>query len=189
MKMHIFPKKLLILICLVLIIASPGWSAPRLSFKDMINETDVIVEGFILEQADSANKLYQENVGSHGVTVVLSFGPVKQTKFYISKVYKGELKVNQLIDVYTDSTQSKIPGELKIKREYLMFLNQKWDKKGYQIIDNDKGYWQIFDCEGQKRLKAWNQDSRLRDPESYQSYEDFVKELTASLSKIAFGEE
>jgi hypothetical protein len=182
-------QNVFILVYFLFITASPGWPSPRLSFKDMIHDADVIVEGFVLEQADSANKLYQENVGSQGVTVVLSMGPVKQAKFYVSKVYKGELKVNQLIDIYTDSRESKVPGELKIKSEYLMFLNQKWDKIGFKIVYKDKGYWQIFDCEGQKRLKAWNQDSRLRNPDSYQSYADFVKELEGSLSRIAFGEE
>ncbi len=187
--MRYIPKYFLISIFFLIMSASPGWSAPTLSFKEMIDEADVIVEGFVLEHADSADKLYQENVGSPSVTVVLSLGPVKQTKFYISKVYKGELKVNQLIDIYTDSRQSKFPAEMKIKRQYLMFLSRKWDKKGYQIVNKDKGYWQIFDCSGEKRLKAWNQDSRLRNPDAYQSYADFVKELESSLSKIALGEE
>ncbi len=187
--MRYIPKYILISVYFFSISAFPGWASPNLSPKEMIHEADVIVEGFVLEHADSADKLYQENVGSPSVTVVLSLRPVKQTKFYISKVYKGELKVNQLIDIYTDSRQSKLPGELKIKRQYLMFLSRKWDKKGYQIVNKDKGYWQIFDCSGEKRLKAWNQDSRLRNPDAYQTYADFVKELETSLSKIALGEE
>ena len=188
-------KKLNLLITYLIIgylswaIAPPAWSALRLTFKDMIGQADVIVEGLVLDQADSANKLYQENVGSHGVAVVLSFGPVQQTKFYVTKVYKGQIKLNQIIDIYTDSNESKTPVELKIKKEYLMFLNQKWDKKGYQVVNKGKGYWQIFDYDGQKRLKAWNQDPRLRKPEAYLSYADFVKDLKGSLSKIAFGEE
>ena len=189
MKTRILIIMSFIILCLSLPAAPAVWSAPRTSSKDMINEADVIVEGFVLDQTDSASKLYQENVGSHGVAVVLSFGPVQQTKFYISKVYKGQLKVNQIIDIYTDTKQSKTPIELKIKKEYLVLLNQKWDKNGYQIVNKGKGYWQIFDYEGQKRLKAWNQDARLRNLEAYLSYADFVKELKDSLSKIAFSEE
>ncbi len=170
--------------------AQTAMAASQPSVSDMIKESDVIVEGFVLNESAASSKLFQENIGSTGVTLVLGFGPVKQTSFYVSKVYKGSLKVNQLIDIFSETPKSKKNNiSLSSKKEYLVFLKEQWDKKGYHILEKGKGHWLIFDYDGQKKLKSWNQDPRFRKADAYLDYTDFIGHLQDNLSQIAYGEE
>ena len=147
----------------------------------------VILEGVVLSQSAGKSHLLQDNIGAQSSAVVMSLRPSQQVSFAVTRVLKGAVAQDQPITVYVPS----LPGQedLTVHKEYLLFLNPQQGQSGFQIADQGRSAWRIFESGGEKRLKARDQPKRLRPAEDYPAYNAFVRDLQVQLSRVALGQE
>jgi len=151
----------------------------------LIVEADIVVEGTVVNSLDATNRNIQGYVGESETPILFQFGTSQETFFKISKVYLGRPKENQIIRIYAYPDIPQEISELTLDKKYMLFLKRRKVQPGYVIVDFGRGAWRIFDYNGTKKIKRWDQFLTLRNTDSYPNYDEFVSRLNKKLSLLS----
>ncbi len=129
---------------LILLIPSLADAYPNyVTWKDLVNQAGLIVEGQVISQDNE-----------HPLKVDESFLFEQVSQFKISKVYKGNLKEGEIILVYSKSTSPCDMSDLKKQSEYVLFLQSF--EKGFEINNQGEGQFLILVENNKKKVQAWD---------------------------------
>lgn len=152
-----------------------------MNIEELVEESDVIVEGWSQPNVDRADRNIPVYVADHKQAITVGHGSVKQTTFKIVRSYKGSFK--QLsIPVYSYPKIEKKSVSLIPKRKYILFLKKHPHKNGYIILNSGRAQWMVFNYNGKLKVKAWNQAVSYRETNTYQDYHDIVSQLKWQMS-------
>ena len=172
---------LLILICLCIPARPLHAAADDDSIDGYLQSADEVVEGIIVTQINKADRTIPGYI--HGQSVDFAFGSVQDSIFQVIHSYQGSLAENQNIHIFTYPRLSSDVSDMQVRKRYIFFLKRHPFKNGYHILQNGKAGWQVFEYEGKKKLRAWNQYQTLRPAKTYEDYENFVSSLQDRLAQ------
>ena len=145
-----------------------------------LNKADVIVEGFIVEKKQGSDHIVPAYVGQTNDPVLFNFGVTDTAFLSVTKVYKGKIKEGARIRIDSFPEITNDVTDLVQNGEYILFLKKRKIEQSYIICDFGQAAFRLFDYDGVKKIRSWF-DIPALNHDSYQNYEDFIKDLTASL--------
>ena len=177
------------LLCAILLVVlvQPGVVQARdvEAFDPYIKSADLIVEGYVLTQESAPARPLNSRVGAMKTSLRLGLETAKVSKFYVTKVLKGNLLSGDIITVNIDQDAPFDVSPLQMNKDYFLLLEERKNRNGYFVSRKGRAQWQIFECEGQQKLKAWHQDNRYRPASAYQDYAAFLGQLQKCLTPTA----
>lgn len=181
MNLERYMKKTLLVIFISLTFV---WQASAktqdLDFDQAIQKSDIIVEGTV-QQVDISGEKIPLHIGQSGVFMPVAFGYQQESLIRVMETYKGNILRYSLISVYSSPGDNQLI-QIQPDKKYVFFLKQHENGQGYTIIDKGKGHWLVFDYNGAMKIKAWYQDSSLRQAQDYYDYDIFIGALKHSIT-------
>lgn len=157
-------------------------SLPAEDLADFVREADLIIEGEVGHITGEVAKTVPNYVGQGRHQIMLDFGTVAAIDFEVEKTFKG-LPREGAIRIYAKPDFTGSFNTLMPNRKYVLFLKKHRFKKGYEVMDNGRLEWTVFDYEGTRKVKAWSQLPQYRPSENYMDYTDLIRQIAAHLSQ------
>jgi len=158
----------------------PAQAAEDVSLDEFLQSADLVVEGVVLTQLARSEREIPGYIS--GNSVKLKFGSVQDSIVQILRPYKGEAAPDQNIHVFSYPQLKIDVSNLKLNKQYILFLKKHPFKNGYYIVEYGKGAWQIFSYNGKTKLKSWDQYPALRSEDAYLDYESFRLKLEQKMA-------
>lgn len=151
--------------------------ADMLPLRDMVSQSDLIVEGTISQAYDDFLKKTPGHVGQTKDSVILKFAPKAFISVKIDKILEGVWPADRPLSVVSVLDNAEDLKNLTAGKKYILFLQKQKSTGMFFILNDGKAQWRIFDYNGQTKVKPWYQATELKDSSSYQDYDDFIREM------------
>lgn len=155
------------------------------NFDPYIKNADLVIEGHVLTQEAAPSRELASRIGPLQTAVQLGMDRSVVSKVYVSRVFKGPARRGDILNVYIGPDAPADVSNLQTKKDYLLLLDVNKSKKGYFVSRKGRAQWQLFDYDGEKKIRAWYQDGQYRPADAYQNYTDFLAKLDVCLSPVA----
>lgn len=188
MKRHIFPILATTLILAQLFVACVVEAETRFladtELARYVREADLIIEGGVDTISEEVAKTVPNYVGQGRHQILLDFGTVAAVQIDIDKALKGPVKEGGRILVYAKPDFTGSFNTLLPNRRYVLFLKKHRFKDGYEVMDQGRLEWVVFDYEGSLKVRSWSQLPQFRPAEQYMNYTDLMQQISAYLTQV-----